>query len=272
MMSRRNRRRTRQAPPPKWYASPLFVTIVSVVGLAASVISVLVATAAFDQDSAALDVSLTSKVRIVSYEASSLDKIPMKVSEGEEDPASDLSISAAAVDVAVENLHDQSALITRVDVEVRAAYALRACGGGPLSATARFDIPIPADRNVVGRVFGQDKMFEVEGKRKDRFAVSVGPDRMVENDLVQIYHVDLLLRLQSGETVRADDIMLVPPGSAGDDDRIVATLGTTTTGFLGSPECLRKARAMVDAAVEAKAAKQSPRLAALHAKLHAVGY
>ncbi|MFC3456441.1 hypothetical protein [Amycolatopsis speibonae] len=248
------------------------MTIFSVLGVAASVISVLLATAARDQDSAALDVSLTSKLRIVSYEATSLDKIPMKVSESEDDPASDASISAAAVDVAVENLHDQSALITRVDVEVRAVYALRACGGGPLSATAEFDILIPTDRKVVGQVFGQDKMFEVEGKRKDRFAVSVGPALMVESDLVQIFHVDLLLRLQSGETVRADDIMLVPPGSAQDDDRIVTTLGTAKTGFNGSPACLRGARAMADAAVTAKAAKQSPRLAALHAKLHAVGY
>ncbi|WP_191250753.1 hypothetical protein [Amycolatopsis oliviviridis] len=267
-MSRKNRRGARPAPPPKWYVSPLFVAIVSVVGLVASVASVLIATAAFDQDSAAL----TSELRIVSYEATSLDKIPMKMSEGEEEPAADASISAAAVDVAVENLHDQSALITRVDVQVRAVHALRACGGGPLSATAEFDILIPTDRKVAGQVFGQGKMFEVEGKRKDRFAVSVGPERLIENDLVQIFHVDLLLRLQTGETVRADDIMLVPPGSAQDDDRIVTTLGTTKTGFAGSPECLRRARAMVDAAVGAKAAKQAPRLAALHAKLHAVGY
>ncbi|MEV7548509.1 hypothetical protein AB0N89_02675 [Amycolatopsis sp. NPDC089917] len=245
------------------------MAIVSVVGLAASVTSVLIATAAFDQGAAAV----AAKLRIVSYEATSLDKIPMKMSEGEEDPALDTSISAAAVEVTVENPHDRPALITRVDVEIRAVYAVRACGGGgPLSAAAKFDILIPADRNVAGQVFGQDKMVEVEGKRKDRFAVSVGPERLAGSDLVQIYHVDLLLRLQSGETVRADDIMLVPPGSAADDDRVVATLGTTHTGFNGSPECLRGARDMVDAAVATKAAKQSPRLAALYAKLHAVGY
>ncbi|WP_410597882.1 hypothetical protein [Amycolatopsis sp. lyj-23] len=237
-----------------------------------ALVSIIVSTAGYKQDATALDTSLTPAVNVVSYEATTLDKIPMELTEHQGEHTTNSLIPAAAVDVVVENLHGQSALITRVDAEVRTVYTLRACGAGELKATAKFDIKIPTDRNVHGQSFGQSKFFEVEGNRKDEFAVSVGPVSMPENALANIFHIDLLIRMQSGETLRANDIMLMTPGTKEDDDRLIGALSGTNNGLGGSPTCLKAARGLVDAAVSARATKQSPRLAALHAKMHAVGY
>jgi hypothetical protein len=266
----RRKRARRRDTAAKWYASPVFVALVSLVGVAVAVVSLVVAKAAYDQDAAGKDASMTPRVNLVSYELTSVDDVAAEFSEDVDKPAESVSVKAPAVDVVLENLHDQSALITRVDAQVRGVHTVQACGGGPLQITARYDIRIPQDG--AGRTFGEDKKFEVEGKRKERFLVSVGPERIIETNLVHVFHLDLLIRLQNGETVRADDIMLADEGTAQDDDNVVAALATKERGFAGSRECLLKARQEVDQAVAVRAAKQSPRLAALHAKMHAAGY
>ncbi|MFD4635876.1 hypothetical protein ACFWN2_01105 [Lentzea sp. NPDC058436] len=266
----RRRRARRRGAAVKWYASPVFVAVVSIVGVAVAVVSLVVAKAAYDQDAAGKDASMTPRVNVVGHELTSVDDVAAELSEDVDKPTEKVSVKALAVDVVLENLHDQSALITRVDAEVRGVHTVQACGGGPLQITAQYHVRIPQDG--AGRKFGSDVKFEVEGKRKDRFVVSVGPEKVIETDLVQIFHLDLLLRLQNGETLRVNDIMLADGGSAEDDDNVVVALATKARGFTGSRECLLRARQKVDQAVAARAATQSPRLAALHARLHAVGY
>lgn len=267
---RRGRGRRRGTTPVRWYASPVFAAIVGFVGVAVAVASLVVAKAAYDQDAAGKDASMTPKVNVVAYELTTVNDVAGEFSDDVDKAPESVSVRAMAVDVTLENLHDQSALITRVDAEVRGVHSVQACGGGPLQITARYDVRIP--RDGAGLKFGKDVKFEVEGKRKDRFLVSVGPEKIIAPDLVQIFHFDLLLRLQNGDTLRAPDIMLVSDGSAQDDDQVVTSLATKEGGFIGSRECLIKARDKVDQAVAARAAKQHPRLAALHARLHSVGY
>lgn len=251
------------AATPRWYASPL---LLGVLGTVVAVASFVLGKAAFEQDSRALDVSLTSRVDLVTYEASTVGDIPMEVFNADRHQGTSTT-NAAAVDVVVENLHDQPGLITRIDVEMKAVHRIAQCGGGPLNATARYDIAVPLDADPAGRTFSLDRLHKVPGKDKDRFAVTVGPDRVHESDLVQIFHFDLVLVLHSGGSLRADDIMLIsPPGDAQDNDRIVTAL----TGP-GARECLFEARHQLDEAMRAQVEKRSPRIAELHAKLHAAG-
>jgi hypothetical protein len=102
-------------------------------------------------------------------------------------------------------------------------------------ATASYDFRVPIDSSTVGSDFSQNDLpFIIEGNMPERFAVSVGPDKLTESRFAAMYYLDVTLHLISGDELVAKDIVLMDPV---ENDQVISYL--STPGGL-SPEQLEQ--------------------------------
>ncbi|MBB5850520.1 hypothetical protein ACFQ05_32570 [Amycolatopsis umgeniensis] len=176
------------------------------------------------QDNEGQQRSASANLKIISFKPDIKSNIPYNRPEHESKSSSEEpTIDGAAIDIVLENTHDQPAIITQIDVAVKDVASLGSCrGAGELGATAKYDFALPTDKSAIGRTFSKQELFQVQGKIADRMIVGIGPESLSEGIWATIYTVSITLHTRD-RRLETSDVSLVDPGVA----NVYNGIGTT---------------------------------------------
>jgi hypothetical protein len=131
-------------------------------------------------------------------------------------------VDSPQLDVTVRNAGSGASLITRADLLFRQAVRLARCRqvGGEVDIAASYDVKVPAPwgepfkiyRIKTPFVLHREMRFEVKPNRHDRFALTIGPERIPEMSMPWIYEFDVTLRHDSGEVLPVATVFMLGNG------------------------------------------------------------
>jgi hypothetical protein len=124
-----------------------------------------------------------------------------------------MKLKTSVIDVALRNLGNAPALITRAEFKFQRVDALAPCtGAGELEYSAGYDIRVP--HSLLGKgpfVKDRSMRFQVKPNTVDRVGFTVGPERFGEGAWPWIYDVEILLHQDTGQTLRVGRVLLLVP-------------------------------------------------------------
>ncbi|MHA6800741.1 hypothetical protein [Bounagaea algeriensis] len=212
--------------------------------------------------------STEAGVAIMRHSLTNTTDVAQEAQHVVEGTTSRTTANTTAIDVVLENSHDQPGVVTELELVVKNRDRLRTCtGAGPISIETQYDFRVPDDFD--GTSIRKPVLHQIPAHDQERLLVTVGPENEAPNSWGTIFTVDLVLKEESGKRHALRDLTIMPSWQ---DDRTIASVVSSEhgNGWSQSPSCLRGNMRTLDNALD-RPGEHSPAIAELRDRLRAAG-